>query len=87
MDDTHRRETHTQTDTEPSELPPQKRAYETCAAGTRGKISRQWRDLVNLGGDMSECLSYPTLWPATEDGWYRVDSWRNVSSPRPWYTG
>ena len=36
---------------------------------------------------MSGCLSYPTLWPATEDGWYRVDSWRNVSSPRPWYTG
>lgn len=25
----------------------------------------------------------PTLWPATEGGRYRVESWRKVSSPRP----
>ena len=57
MDDTHRRETHTQTDTEPSELPPQESPYETCAASTGGKIPGRRRDTVSLGDDVTDQMA------------------------------
>ena len=36
---------------------------------------------LNLG--ISPESTHPTLSPATEGGWYVVESWRKVSSPRP----